>query len=48
MSQSFYFKSRPDLVTSGGVGGTGNLGKCLEWRDRDETWLVEQANVVDK
>ena len=21
------------------VGGTGNLGKRLEWRDQDETWL---------
>ena len=26
MSQSSYFKSRPDLLTLGGVGG-GNLGK---------------------
>ena len=22
-------------------GETGNLGKRLEWRDRDETWWVE-------
>ena len=30
------------MVTLGGVGGkTGNLGKRLEWRDRDETWWVE-------
>ena len=28
MSQSSYFKSRPDLLTLGGVGG-GNLGKTL-------------------
>ena len=27
-SQSSYFKSRPDLLTLGGVGG-GNLGKTL-------------------
>ena len=26
MSQSSYFKSRPDLLTLGGVGG-GNFGK---------------------
>ena len=38
MSQRFYFKSRPDLVTFGGVGsGTSILGKRLEWRDRDES-----------
>ena len=28
MSQRSYFKSRPDLLTFGGVGG-GNLGKTL-------------------
>ena len=28
MSQSSYFKSRPDVLTLGGVGG-GNLGKTL-------------------
>ena len=28
MSQRSYFKSRPDLLTLGGVGG-GNLGKTL-------------------
>ena len=28
MSQSSYFKSRPDLLTLEGVGG-GNLGKTL-------------------
>ena len=37
MSQSSYCKSRPDLLTLGGVGGDiGNLGKRLEWRNRDE------------
>ena len=42
MSQNSYFKSRTDLVTLGGVaGGTGNLEKRIEWRDRDETWWVE-------
>ena len=42
MSQSSYFKSSPDQMTLGGVGGgTRNLGKRLEWRDRDETCLVE-------
>ena len=31
MSQRSYFKSRPVLLTLGGVGGgTGNLGKRLE------------------
>ena len=29
MSQSSYFKSQPDLLTLGGVGG-GNVGKTLE------------------
>ena len=40
VSQSCYFKTRPDLVTFGGDLGGGNLklGKHLEWRDRDETW----------
>ena len=38
MSQSSYFKSRPDPVTLGGVLGETNLGKRLEWRDWDETW----------
>ena len=42
MSQNSYFKSRPDLVTLGEVdGGTINLGKRLEWRDRNETWWEE-------
>jgi len=42
MSQSSYFKSRPDLLTLGELEGeTGNLGKRLEWRDRDGTWWVE-------
>ena len=40
MSQSSYFKSRPDLLTLGGVGG-GNLGKHFEWRNRDEAWWIE-------
>ena len=41
VSQSSYFKSRPDPVTLQGVGGGGskNLRKCLEFRDRDETWM---------
>ena len=38
VSQSSYFKCRSDLMTLGGVGGGNlNLGKHLEWRDRDET-----------
>ena len=38
MSPSSYFKSQPDLVTSGELEAeTGNLGKRLERRDRDET-----------
>ena len=44
MSQSSYFKSRPEFGDIGGGGdggGTGNLGKRLEWRGRDETWCVE-------
>ena len=42
VSQNSYFKSRPDLVTLGEVdGGTINLGKRLEWRDRNETWWEE-------
>ena len=40
MSQSSYFKSRPDPLTFGGVGG-GNLGKQLEWRNRDEAWWIK-------
>ena len=35
MSQSSYFKSRPELVTLGGGelgGGNLKLGKHLEWR----------------
>ena len=41
MSQSSYFKSRPDLVKLGGVGEeTGDLGKRLEWRDQEETFQV--------
>ena len=44
MSQSSYFKSRPDPVTLVGFGGeTRNLEKLLEWRGRDETWWEEQA-----
>ena len=35
MSQSSYFKYRPDPVTLGGVGsGSLNLRKRLEWRGR--------------
>ena len=42
MSQNSYFKSRPDLVTLGGVGGEiRNFGTHLEWRDQDETWWIE-------
>ena len=48
MSQSFYIKSRPDLLTLGELEGKiRNLEKCLEWRNRDEVWCVESANVVD-
>ena len=39
MSESSYFESRLDPVTMGDLEGeTGDLGKRLEWRDRDETW----------
>ena len=39
VSQSTCFKSRLDPVTLGEIeGGTQNLGKRLEWKDRDETW----------
>ena len=45
MSQSSYFKFRPDMLTLGGGGDLegeiGNLGKRLEWRNWDETWWVE-------
>ena len=42
MSQSSYFKPRPDLLALRGIGGeTGNLRKLLEWRNWDETWWVE-------
>ena len=43
MSQISYFKTQPVLVTLGESwrGKPGNLGKHLEWRDRDETWWVE-------
>ena len=47
MYQSSYFKSRPDLLTFGGVGG-GNFGKHLEWRNRDEAWGIEfDVTVLD-
>ena len=43
MSQMLHFQFKSDLGTQG-VGGleteileTGNLGKRLEWRNRDET-----------
>ena len=41
MSQSSYFKSRPDLLTLGGVGGGEILEKHLECRNRDEAWWIE-------
>ena len=42
MSQSSYYKSQSDLVRLGElVGETANLGRCLEWKDRDETSWVE-------
>ena len=42
MSQSSYFKSRPDLLTFGGVG-RGNLGKTL--RVEESGWsLVDRIN----
>ena len=41
VTQISYFKSRPDLVSLEGVGGAGNLGKRLEWKDQDETWWEE-------
>ena len=38
MLQSSYFKSRPDPVTLGeSEEETRNLGKRVEWRDRDDT-----------
>ena len=39
MSQSSYYKSRPDLLTLGGEleGETRNLGKQLAWRNQNET-----------
>ena len=40
MSQSSYFKSRPDLLTLGGVGGE-IFEKHLEWRNGDEAWWIE-------
>ena len=48
MSQSYYFKSWPDLVTLGGGGSwegeTLYLGKHLEWRDRDEAGWRENKH----
>ena len=44
MSQSSYFKSRPDLVKL--EGETGNLGKRLEWKGHDEIWW-EEAHIQD-
>ena len=42
MSQSSYFEPRLDPVILGELEGEmGNLGKHLEWRDRDETWWEE-------
>ena len=40
MSQSSHIKFQPYPV-KGVLGGGAKpklLGKCLEWRDRDETW----------
>ena len=36
VTQISYFKSRRGPVSLGGE--IENLGKGLEWRDRDETW----------
>ena len=48
VSQSSYFKSRPDPVTLGGAGGeTYNLGKRFKWNDQDETWWEEYVQVQD-
>ena len=42
VTQTSYSKSRPDPVSLRGFGGgTGNLGKHLDWRDWDETWWEE-------
>ena len=42
MSQSSYFRSQPDLLILGGVGGdVGNLGKRLKWRNQNEAWCIE-------
>ena len=50
----FQFGSDPD---TGGRGGwwrgeteileTENLGKRLEWRERDETWWEEKSEILD-
>ena len=49
VTQVSCFKSRSDPVSLGELGGTGNLGKRLgkEWRNQDETWWEEQAQVLD-
>ena len=42
VSLSSLFKSRPYPVILGELEGEiGNLGKRLEWIDRDETWWEE-------
>ena len=47
MSQSSCFKSQPDPVKLWEVKGeTGDLGKRLQWRDRDKTWWEEYAQVL--
>ena len=40
MSQSSYFKSRPDLLTLGELEGE-IIRKHKEWRNRDEAWWIE-------
>ena len=46
MSQTSYFKSLSDPATLGELEGeTGNLGKRLELRDRDETWWDKRFNT---
>ena len=45
MSQSSYFKSRPDVLTLGDL--EGEILENTEWRNQDEAWWIELANVVD-
>ena len=37
MSQMLHFRLELDPGTWGLTGENRNLGKCLEWRDRDDT-----------